>query len=134
MRRSVVVVAAVLLLAVLVMGCGDSIADPFVGTWQSGPGRNDHFVISRSADTYVVTGFNGAFPNASRRGDELTCWSDLKRNGKPVVQLTFTSTGPDKLVMTDAWGPGVHVPLHRVSSSTVVPSPFYGFDSPAASP
>ncbi len=36
--------------------------------------------------------------------------------------------------LTDAYGPGHHIPLQKVSDSTETPSPFYRRESPAASP
>jgi hypothetical protein len=86
------------------------------------------------AGVYSVTGFVTTFPNAERQGDKLTCWVDETLQGEPRIKMIFTSTGPDELMLTDAWGPGVRIPLHRVSRSTVTPSPFYGHESPSPSP
>jgi len=135
MRRSAVVVAALLLLVSLA-GCGgtNKTQDPFAGTWNDDPGEPDYWVISETAGTYSVTGFVTTFEHAERQGDKLTCWTAAMLQGEPRIKMTFTITGPDKLMLTDAYGPGVHIPLYRVSSSEVTPSPFYGHESPAASP
>lgn len=125
-------VAVLLLLA----GCGSASGtkDPFAGTWNEVPDEPDYWVISEKAGAYSVTGFVTTFDHCERQGDELTCWVDDLLQGKPRIKMTFTSTGPDKLMLTDAWGPGVHIPLYRVSNSTVTPSPFYGRESPSAQP
>jgi hypothetical protein len=138
MKRAVVVVTwtvAVLLSVVLAVGCGGG-SDPFVGTWNGAPDSPDYWVISKAGDTYSVTGYITTFAHAERQGDKLTFWTepDAQFGGKPRIKMTVTSTGSDQLMLTDAYGPGVHIPLHKVSNSTKTPSPFYGHESPAASP
>jgi hypothetical protein len=136
MRRSVILVAALLLL-VLLVGCGGGSVetDPFTGTWRESDSPA-YWVISKKGDVYSVAGFITSFPLSERQGDQLTFWTEPEAmlGGKPRIKMTVTSTGPDALMLTDAYGPGVHIPLHKVSDSTVTPSPFYGRESPAASP
>jgi hypothetical protein len=128
---------AALLLLVSLAGCGaGDDADPFVGTWNGGPDYPDYWVISKAGDVYSVTGFITSFPHSERQGDALTFWTEPEEmlGGKPRIKMTVTSTGADELMLTDAYGPGLHLPLHKVSDSTKTPSPFYGRESPAASP
>ena len=135
MRRSVTLVAIVLLLLSLA-GCGSASddKDPFVGTWNGAPDYTDYWVISKTGDTYSVTGFITTFAHAERQGDKLTFWTEPeeKLQGEPRIKMTVTSTGPDKLMLTDAYGPGLHISLHKVSDSTVTPTPFFGHESPPA--
>ena len=137
MKRTVMPLVMLLLLLSLA-GCGSSSddKDPFVGTWNDAPDSADYWVISKTADAYSVTGVITTFPHAERRGDKLTFWTEPEERlgGEPRIKMTVTSTGPDALELTDAYGPGVHIPLHKVSDSTKTPSPFYGRESPAASP
>ena len=133
MRRSVMLVVMLLLLSLAGCGANDD-KDPFVGTWNGAPDYPDYWVISKTADAYSVTGFITTFAHAERQGDKLTFWTDEEVQGEPRIKMTVTSTGPDALELTDAYGPGVHIPLRKVSGSTETPSPFYGRESPAASP
>ena len=137
MRRSVKPVVILLLLLSLA-GCGSVIGtkDPFVGTWNEGPDDSTHWVISKTAGTYSVTSVITTFAHAERQGDRLTFWTEPEEmlGGEPRIKMTVTRTGPDELMLTDAYGPGIHIPLHKVSDSTKTPSPFYGRESPAASP
>ncbi|GEM_PF-5681322 len=135
MKRTVML-AVMFLLLLSLASCGSSSddMDPFVGTWNDGPDSRDYWVISKTAGTYSVTGFVTTFDHCERQGDKLTCWVDDLLRGKPRIKMTFTSTGPDKLMLTDAWGPGLHMSLHKVSSGTDTPSPFYGHESPSPSP
>lgn len=135
MKRTVML-AVMLLFLLLLASCGSSRddKDPFVGTWNDGPDSRDYWVISKTADSYSVTGFITTFAHAERQGDKLTFWTEAMLQGKPRIKMTVTSTGPGALMLTDAWGPGVHIPLRKVSDSTVTPSPFYGHESPSPSP
>jgi hypothetical protein len=134
LRPLILVVTAAIVLVLLASGCGQS--DPFVGTWTGPAGASGYWVISKSGDSYGVTGFITSFPHAERQGDKLTFWTEPeeKLGGEPRIKMTVTSTGPDKLMLTDAYGPGLHLPLHKVSDSTRTPSPFYGHQSPAPGP
>lgn len=134
--KKVAVTVVTLVVLLLLAGCGSAngTKDPFVGTWNGGPDYPDYWVISKAAGSYSVTGFVTTFPHAERQGNKLTCWVDQMVRGEARIKMGFTSTGPDKLMLTDAYGPGVHIPLQRVSGSTVTPSPFYGHESPSAGP
>jgi hypothetical protein len=126
-------VAGVVLLLSLA-GCGSK--DPFVGTWNGAPDFPEYWVISKTDDAYSVTGFITTFAHAERQGDKLAFWTEPEAmlGDKPRIKMTVTTTGPGALELTDSYGPGVHIPLHKVSDSTKTPSPFYGHESPAASP
>jgi len=132
--RTVIVVAVLLLFSLAGCGGASDDVDPFVGTWNGAPDHPDYWVISKTEGAYSVTGFITTFAHAEREGDRLTFWTDDELEGEPRVKMTVTSVGPDRLELTDAYGPGVRIPLHKVSDSTETPSPFYGRESPAASP
>jgi hypothetical protein len=137
MRRTIVLAGMVLLLFSSLAACGRSDEqDPFIGTWNDASGHPDYWVISKTADAYSVTGFITTFPHAERHGDQLTFWTEPEATlgQKPRIKMTVTSTGPDELMLTDAYGPGVQIRLHKASDSTMTPSPFYGRESPSASP
>jgi hypothetical protein len=104
MKRSVMLVAALMLLLSL-LGCGASDdTDPFVGTWNGAPDYPDYWVISKTADAYSVTGFITTFAHAERQGDKLTFWTEPEEmlGGDPRIKMTVTSTGPDTLELTDS--------------------------------
>jgi hypothetical protein len=131
------VVSVVVLLVLLLAGCGgpSGTKNAFVGTWQGSPAfSNEYFVISKTAGSYHVTGIVTTFSHAARHGNKLTCWVSATMHGRPMIKLTFATSGPGKLMLTDAYGPGLHMPLHRISGSTVTPSPFYGNTTPAPGP
>ncbi len=129
--RVTALLSLVLLIALLVAGCGGSEqADPFAGTWRMDSGDRVLFVISASGDTYtIVQGSPGApdyVPVAElrRSGDKLS--GDANISETDGVLTLSVGTDPTQLVLNFD-GPKMNGPfdttLTKVSFSTATPTP-----------
>ncbi len=127
----IALIAVVIALASLASACGGSgPKDPFVGTWDGGV----FVVIGKAATGYSVTQFNMTWEHAERSGNVLHCWDGAKPQPGREEYLTYKPSSGQLLLTQPAPGPGVHVPLHKVSDGTVAPSPFPGFASSPPAP